>query len=146
MRNLLLIFALLLVAQVNTKALELEGFFGASYTKFDDVKGYDGGGVSARIKYNRYNSGKGLFVYSNFKGSSILNFDALFGYGFRSSGPLFFEAGGGVFYSYYFGAGAGVLLGMGAELGNGWFATLPIIARLQGLSFIQISPMIGLRF
>ena len=140
-----LIFLFLIVSQ-NLYSTEVEGFFGATYTSFADVDGYDTLGASARIKYNRYQSGKGLFIFSNFKGQSLFNFDALFGYGTRSQGQWFFEAGAGIWYSFYFGPGYGGLLSTGFELGEGWFVNIPIILRLGGLQFLQIAPMIGLRF
>jgi hypothetical protein len=125
---------------------EIEGFFGASYTTFSDYEGYDTAGASARIKYNRYNSNEGFFVFSNFKGQSLINFDALFGYGLRSNGSWFFEAGGGIWYSFYFGPGYGGILSTGLDLGGNWFLSLPLVIRLGGLEFIQIAPMIGMRF
>lgn len=136
----------LLLLNFNSFSKELEGFLGAAYTKFDDVDGYDAGGASARLKYNLYSSGKGLFVYSNFRGDTVLNFDAILGYGFRSKGKWFFEAGGGVAYSFYFGPGGGAILSTGVDLGDSWFLTLPLVLRLGGLSYLQVSPMIGLRF
>jgi hypothetical protein len=125
---------------------EMEGFAGAALTKYDGVDGYDTYGASARLKYNMYNAGKGLFLYSNFKGVNILNFDALLGYGLRSSGSWFGEAGAGVFYSYLFGPGIGGILSTGIQVDSNWFLSLPLVIRIGGLGYIQISPMIGWRF
>jgi len=125
---------------------DIEGFAGMSVEKFEDFPDYDTSGVALRLKYNNYEGGKGYFIYSHFKGESILNFDALLGYGWRSTGPWFFEAGGGLFYSFLFGAGYGVLLATGTNINNEWFISLPLIVRVGGLSFVQLAPMIGLRF
>lgn len=144
MKNLIIISLFLFSGLSHSK--EVEGFFGASYTTFDEVDGYDTAGASARIKYNMYNSGKGFFLYSNFKGQSIVNFDALLGYGIRSSGKWYFEAGAGGFYSFYFGPGLGVLLSTGIEFDSKWFMSLPLVIRSGGLGYLQISPMIGWRF
>jgi hypothetical protein len=144
MKNLIVIF--LLIFSFSTSCAEVEGFFGAAYTSFSDLEGYDTAGASARIKYNRYNSNKGFFLFSNFKGESIINFDALLGYGVKTNGSWFFEAGGGLWYSFYFGSGYGGILATGIELGGNWFLNLPMIIRFGGLEFIQIAPMIGMRF
>ena len=125
---------------------DIEGFAGMSVQTFEDYADYNTSGLALRLKYNHYTEGKGYFIYSHFKGESILNFDTLLGYGLRTTGPWFFEAGGGLFYSFLFGAGYGILLGTGANINNEWFISLPLIVRVGGLSFIQLAPMIGLRF
>lgn len=146
MKKIILSVLFTALLQITAYADEIEAFFGAEYTSYSDYSDYNTAGISARVKYNMYNSDQGFFVFSNFKGESLFNFDALFGYGIRSSGNLFFEAGGGLWYSFYFGSGYGGILSAGLKLTGQWYVTLPLIIRLGGLEFMQIAPMIGMRF
>ena len=56
--------------------------------------------------------------------------DAFVGYGTRKGGKYFFEAAGAAGFSLLDGPGAAGFLQVGAELGGGWFITLPVTYKL----------------
>ena len=125
-------------------ANSIEFIAGANYTVFDDLSAYDNYGVSARFRYLRYDSGgKGLFINADFPAEPFFMANVFGGYGIKSKGPIYFEAGAGLSYGMIWGPGFGVLLGTGYISGN-WYLALPIIYK-SGIS-LDITPLIGYRF
>jgi hypothetical protein len=146
MNRLFAILFLFACVAETTFATELEAFAGANYTTYDDVEEANSYGVSARAKVNFYDNDKGWFANMNWRGSSILDGDLLVGYGLRSRGSWFFEAGGGVAYARIWGPGFGVLVGTGVSITSNLFISFPIIYRGGGASFLFWSPYIGYKF
>lgn len=130
-----LLLAILLSA-VPAMAWELEAFGGARSVTFDDVEEANSTGFSFRSKINLYNENRGLFIHvtSNF-------YTIGGGYGWRTSGDWFFEAGAGLAYGLI-GPTPLVVLGTGYRFADGWFLNFPLI--YSGL--VYWSPYIGYTF
>jgi hypothetical protein len=136
-------FILISVKEVHSR--ELEAIVGANYTSYEE-SGEALAGVSAKLKMNWYESGKGWFTHGLFRGDSIANVDAIIGYGYKSSGASFYEIGVGLAANPFFGYGAGGLIGFGSQLRGDGFVNLNTIIYGGGLSYIMVTPMIGTRF
>lgn len=138
------IICLLLLFQINAK--EIEGFFGATYTQFDNIStDYNEYGASARIKYNKYGSGgQGLSLLAFWNGHSIFAGDFMAGYGIKTSGSLKFEAAVYGAYSIIWGPGIALLASTNFDLGKNYFLNIPLIFRYP--SYLGVAPMFGYRF
>jgi hypothetical protein len=136
-------FLFLFVFQV--QASEIEGFFGGQYTQYQKIStDYDQYGVSARFKYNRYQSGRGLTALTMWNGHSVIAGDFMLGYGFRAGKSLYLEAAGYGAFSIIWGPGFALLGSLGFELGESYFLNIPLIMRFP--AYLGIAPMFGIRF
>ena len=121
------IIILLFVTSHVAAANELEGIIGANYTNYQESEETKAG-IGAKLKHNWYESGSaGYFAQGLFRGQSIINVDAVLGYGYKSLGPTFFEVGAGLALNPYFGYGFGALAGVGTELGEGWYVNMLMV-------------------
>ena len=127
-------------------AKEIEGFFGAAYTQYEDIStDYNEYGISARIKYNKYTAGgSGLTLLSFWNGHSVFAGDFMAGYGTKTNGPIYLEGAVYGAYSIIWGPGISLLASVGFNLGKNYFLNLPIIFRYP--SYLGIAPMFGYRF
>ena len=124
-------------------AWELEGFAGAQATAYDDVEEANSSGISARAKINFYTQNKGVFLNLNDRGISLYASELMVGYGWRTSGPWFFEGGAGGSISAIYGTNIVLLAGTGYRLSNNLFLNFPIILAGSGIYW---SPYIGYTF
>lgn len=139
------LFILLFVISHVATADELEGIIGANYTNYQESEETKAG-IGAKLKYNWYEAGStGYFAQGLFRGESILNVDAIIGFGYKSLGSSFFEVGAGLALNPNFGYGLGTLAGVGTELGEGWYVNMLLVYFGGGLNHATITPMIGFR-
>lgn len=98
--------------------------FMAAY-QYEAVQGLNASNnLSLRTHTTNYEGGSGWMLHVDAM-AGLWSLDPYFGYGLRRGQQVFFEAAAGAGYSLLDGLGAMVALQLGAELGNGWFITLP---------------------
>lgn len=139
----MILLALLGIFTTTAYAGDFQATFASTYSK---VEGNSSStlGVSARMRYVFAKRSSGFFIQSSFPSNSITNYDAIVGYVLRSQGKVFWELGGGIRHSDFWGTGLGLLGAVGTDLNSNWYVTLPVIYRM-GYS-IEYTPYVGYRF
>ena len=87
-------------------------------------------GASLRTHTTRYNDNGAGWVYHVDVFNYIFYPDVIVGYGMHKGGDIFFEAAAGGGYSFLDGFNVAGFLTVGAEIGDGWFVTLPLTYKI----------------
>lgn len=142
MQSRMLFILILLLTSINVHAGEFQFIGGANSTKYDDTPEADSWGFSTRMQYNFAvaNSGWLINYYGPAENFSVGELSS--GYAWKSSGPLYFEGGGGVAYSRIWGINPMLLAGVGYRINQNVFIDFPMMLT----SNLTIIPYIGITF
>ena len=148
MKKLILILTLLFIYNPTIALADsIEFMAGINYQKFDDYSDYDDAGVSTKLRYLRYRYGSGakhgLFINLDNPAMFITIFNAVIGYGIRTSGNFYWDAGAGYAWSPIYGTGPTAIVGFGFKFGSTWNLSFPISVSAFG---ITTTPMVGYSF
>lgn len=131
-----------LLISANLHAGEFQFTAGASSTKYDDVPEANTWGLSARMQYN-FSPGTSGWILNYYGPAENFSVGELAsGYVWKSSGPLYYQGGGGIAYSRIWGIRPMVLVGAGYRISPTVFIDLPLILA----SNLTLIPYIGLSF
>ncbi|MBL7715540.1 MAG: hypothetical protein JNL01_08740 [Bdellovibrionales bacterium] len=130
------------LTSTSTFAGDLQGTLAGSYQKLEGTS--SSFGMSARLRYMFTKKSNSIFIQANFPTGSLTTLDSVAGYVFRTQGNYFWEGGGGLRFSPFWGTGIALLAGFGAELSGNWYISIPILYKV-GFS-IEYTPNIGYRF
>lgn len=142
MLSRMLFILILLLSSANVQAGEFQFMAGASSTTYDDVPEANTSGFTARMQYNFSSAGSGWILNYYGAAETFLVGELASGYVWKSSGPLYFEGGGGLAYSRIWGPRPMFLVGAGYRISQTVFVDLPVMLT----SNLTIMPYIGITF